>query len=172
MRGLSVFTRPSRISGKRVYSSTGCASTPSSASSRAVPPVDTRSTPSALRPRANSTSPRLSDTLSSARRIRTSPGAVTPAARSVAIVHQDGARVVRIGSYPPRGYQADGTRQQPVLDAMHFLLDLGDPRRIRKRERLLKDDGPGVHPLVHEMDGHAGHLDPVIDRLLDGADAR
>ncbi len=41
----------------------------------AVPPVETISTPSSSRPRANSTIPSFSDTDSSARRTRTSPGA-------------------------------------------------------------------------------------------------
>src|SRR5688500_1118012 len=145
MRGLSVLTRPSRISGKRVYSSTALVSIPSAASSRRVPPVETISTSSAARPRANSSRPRLSDTLSRARRTRTSPGALTSApARSVAIVGEHRSRVGGIGANPPRGNQAHRTRQQPVLDAVHSLLDLGDPRRIRKLERLLKDDRPAV----------------------------
>ena len=47
--------------------------------SRAVPPVDTISTPSFTSPRAKSTRPRLSDTLRSARLMRTSPGATVSA---------------------------------------------------------------------------------------------
>src|SRR5262249_2691830 len=66
--GWSVFTRPSSISGKPVWSLTWRTGTPASARSFAVPPVERISTPSAGRPRANSTTPRLSLTLTSARR--------------------------------------------------------------------------------------------------------
>ena len=63
------------ISGKPVKSSIGRAAIPAPASSRAVPPVETISTPSSSRPRAKSTIPSFSDTDSSALRTRTSPGA-------------------------------------------------------------------------------------------------
>src|SRR5690606_30832345 len=43
---------------------------PESAISRAVPPVDSKATPAACSPRAKSTMPVLSETLSSARRTR------------------------------------------------------------------------------------------------------
>ena len=45
MRGCSVFTRPSSISGKPVTSATSVTARPASASSRAVPPVDSSRTP-------------------------------------------------------------------------------------------------------------------------------
>src|SRR2546427_6560584 len=64
--GCSVFTRPSSISGKPVYSLTCRTRTPASARSFAVPPVDRMSKPSAASPRANSITPRLSLTLTSA----------------------------------------------------------------------------------------------------------
>ena len=51
--------------------------TPAPSSSCAVPPVETSSTPSSARPGAKSTMPRLSETDSSARRIRTAPGSVS-----------------------------------------------------------------------------------------------
>src|SRR5215213_11066175 len=125
---------------------------PPPASSAALPPVETISTPSPTNPRAKSTRPRLSETLSRARRIRTSPGALTfVLPDSIAIVNQHRSRVGRVGTHAPGGYQAHGTRQQPVLDAVHSLLDLGDPRRIRKLERLLKDDGAAVDTFVDEV---------------------
>src|SRR5215218_578298 len=146
---------------------------PPPASSAAVPPVDTISTPSPASPRAKSTSPRLSETLSRARRIRTSPGALTfVLPDSIAIVDLHRSRVGRVGTHAPGGYQAHGTRQQPVLDAVHSLLDLGDPRRIRKLEGLLKDDRTRVHPFVDEMHGHAGLARPGLDGSLDGPKAR
>src|SRR6187399_2217737 len=67
--GWSVFTRPSMISGKPVRSETSRTVTPASARNRAVPPVERSSTPSASRTRAKASSPRLSETLSSARAI-------------------------------------------------------------------------------------------------------
>src|SRR3954469_21518459 len=67
------------ISGKPVKSSIARTSSPASASADAVPPVDTSSTPSSDRPRAKSTMPRLSETDSSARWMRTAPGAVDAA---------------------------------------------------------------------------------------------
>jgi hypothetical protein len=51
--------------------------TPPPISASAVPPVDTTSTPSSVRPAAKSTMPRLSETDSSARLIRTAPGSVS-----------------------------------------------------------------------------------------------
>src|SRR5215216_2958334 len=130
---------------------------PPPASSAAVPPVDTISTPSPASPRAKSTSPRLSDTLSRARRIRTSPGALTSVLPdSIAIVDQHRSRVGRIAANTPRGYQAYRPRQQPVLDAVYSLLDLSDAGRIRKLERLLKDDRAAVDALVDEVHRHPG----------------
>src|SRR5919106_1181365 len=125
---------------------------PSAASSPAVPPVETISTSSSARPRAKSTSARLSETLRSARRMRTSPGAVTSVPRgSIDIVDPHDARVCRIDADPAGGDQADGTRQQPVLHLVHTLLELGDGRRIRKLQGLLKDDRTIVQVLVHEV---------------------
>src|SRR3954451_14301673 len=65
------------ISGKPVKSSMPRTSSPACASARAVPPGETISTPSSASPRAKSTTPRLSDTESSARRTRTAPGSVS-----------------------------------------------------------------------------------------------
>src|SRR5215831_6089823 len=69
MRGCRVLTRPSRISGAPVKSPTSRTGTPAAASVRAVPPVDRISRPAALRPRASSTTPVLSETEISARAI-------------------------------------------------------------------------------------------------------
>ena len=79
MAGCSVFTRPSRHSGKPVTSLTGTTGTPASRSFAAVEPVDTISTPAAASARPRSTSPVLSETETRARRIGrrcavTSPG--------------------------------------------------------------------------------------------------
>ena len=69
--GTSVFTRPSRISGKPVWSETSFTATPASRSARAEPPVDRISTPAAASAEANGTSPALSETEISARRMAT-----------------------------------------------------------------------------------------------------
>src|SRR5690349_11011515 len=65
--GWSVFTRPSIISGKPVTSETSRTGTSARRRRSAVPPVDTTSTPRAASPRAKSTTPRFSYTLTSAR---------------------------------------------------------------------------------------------------------
>src|SRR5918992_996018 len=65
--GCRVFTRPSSISAKPVYAETSLTASPSFCRSRAVPPVERISTPSAASARANSTTPDLSETLTSAR---------------------------------------------------------------------------------------------------------
>ena len=64
------------ISGKPVKSSIARTSSPAASSAWAVPPVEMISTPRSESPFANSTIPVLSDTESTARRIRTSPGCV------------------------------------------------------------------------------------------------
>src|ERR1700731_4268998 len=65
--GCSVFTRPPSISGQPVSSATSRTLIPDSRKSRAVPPVETISTPSNTSSRANSTTPVLSYTLINAR---------------------------------------------------------------------------------------------------------
>src|SRR3954464_13918070 len=151
---------------------------PAPESSRAVPPVETISTPSSASPRANSTSPRLSETVRSARRTRTSPGWVTSTGpwSVVAIassLDDHLARGVRVDPHPTARDKAHGTRQQPVLDLVDPFLDRGDVARIRKRvERFLQDDRPGVDALVHEVDGHSHHPRAVLHGLLDRTEAR
>src|SRR4051812_48449985 len=178
MRGFSVLTRPSRISGKPVYSSIARMSMPWSRSSRAVPPVETISTPRSARPRAKSTSPRLSETVSSARRTRTPPGSTTSSASGsvVATTHLLDDHVpgrLWIDAHGALGDQLHGTRQQPVLNLVDPVLDGGDVPRIRRidRERLLQDDRARVDALVDEVDGRAHLLDPVLEGLLDRAQA-
>src|SRR5919199_6119023 len=147
-----------------MFSMTSPSATPRSL---AVPPVETISTPRSARPRAKSTRPRLSETVSSARLTRTSPGAVGSirvgsAARAILDRHEPG--IVGVDVEGARRDQADRPRQQPVLDRVHVLLDLIDVPRIRKLERLLQDDRPAVHPFVDEVDGHTDHLDTVLER--------
>src|SRR5436190_1429378 len=181
MRGLRVFTRPSRISGKPVYSSIARMSMPWSRSSRAVPPVDTISTPSSASPRAKSTSPRLSDTVRSARRTCTSPGR-TIAALPPSVVAIRPLDLPLDEDLPPAGgvelhlparEQAYRLRQQAMLDLMDAFLDGGDVTRVCRfeREGLLQDDRPAVDALVDEVDGDPEHLHPVVERLLDRAQA-
>src|SRR5215216_4590117 len=132
---------------------------PCAPSSRAVPPVETISTPSSTRPRANSTSPRLSDTLRSALLMRTSPastGSTPPVAASAIVLlsYAHAARIVRVERNTARGDQPHGTRQQPVLDLMKELTGRRDVPMVRKLERFLQHDRPAVHALVHEMHRH------------------
>src|SRR5918992_5742756 len=147
--------------------------TPSSESSRAVPPVDTISTPSSASPRANSTSPRLSETESRARRTLTSPMATGPTPLAVVfILDPRDAWIVGVEGDAPSRDQAHGTRQQAMLDLVHPALHFIHRRRIGELERLLEDDRPAVHPLVHEVHGGSGELDPVVERRLDRPNAR
>src|SRR5690606_762332 len=74
--GCRVFTRPSMISGKPVQAPISVTGMPASCSWRQVPPVDRSSTPSSCSARAKSVMPRLSETLSRAR--RTTTGSVLP----------------------------------------------------------------------------------------------
>src|SRR6185312_3777103 len=69
--GCRVLTRPSMISGKPVSVETSVTGTPAWRNAPAVPPVETRATPSASSPCARSARPVLSETLSSARRTGT-----------------------------------------------------------------------------------------------------
>ena len=67
MRGWIVFTRPSSISGNCVTSATSRTGMSASLKARDVPPVERISIEREARPRANSTIPVLSVTLSRAR---------------------------------------------------------------------------------------------------------
>src|SRR3954451_22187917 len=96
------------ISGKPVKSSMARTGSPASVSADAVPPVETISTPSSASPRAKSTIPRLSETDSSARWMRTAPGAVgasgevseamAPMGFGVAVEAHRAPTVMRLGS--------------------------------------------------------------------------
>src|SRR5258705_8679648 len=70
--GCSVLARPSSISGKPVCADASVTRTPYYSSSFAVPPVERICTPSAASPRQTSTTPVLSETLTSARATFTS----------------------------------------------------------------------------------------------------
>src|SRR4051812_44051222 len=172
MRGFSVFTRPSRISGKPVYSSIARMSIPWSRSSRAVPPVETISTPSSARPRAKSTRPRLSDTVSSARRTWTSPGRITAALPPLVVAisflleeHAPSAGGIEL--HAPAREHAHGLRQEAVLDLVDPFLNGGDVGRIAMEgEGLLGDDRARVDALVDEVDRDPGDLNPVLQGLL------
>src|SRR5690349_16813448 len=178
MRGFSVFTRPSRISGKPVYSSTGRVSIPASESSRAVPPVETISMPSSVSHFASSTSPRLSDTVRRARWIRTSPGCTTSlelvsvASDIRSFLDQHPPGVIRIDVHGPPCQKLDCPRQKLVLDRVNRIFNRVDLRRIGKLEGLLQDDRPAVDLNVHEVDGDPTHANTRVDRLLDGPDTR
>src|SRR5437870_2961039 len=69
-RGVSVFTRPPRISGAPDHCAIGVTVMPASLRCFAVPPVERISTPFALSARARSTMPLLSETERMARSIR------------------------------------------------------------------------------------------------------
>src|SRR5437764_166879 len=165
--------RPSMISGNPVYSSIGRVPIPASESSRAVPPVETISIPSSASPRAKSTSPRLSDTLRSARRTRTAPGWVTAAAwpsvvPTGCLLHDHPSWICRIDPHAARGNQPHRLGQKAVLDLVDASLHGGDVTRIRNGvEGFLQDDRAAVDTLVHEVHGDPHDLHPVVECLLD-----
>src|SRR5919202_6814923 len=106
---------------------------PASASSRAVPPVETSSTPSSVRPRAKSTSPRLSETVSSARRIRTAPGCVTslaiPSLVPIVLLDDHMPRIFGVNAHPARRDQPHDPRKESMLDLVDACLHGGDVTR-------------------------------------------
>src|SRR5687768_4008234 len=123
--------------------------TPLSSSSRAVPPVETISTSSSFSPRAKSTSPRLSDTVSSARRTRTSPGCVTSSAppsvvANVPLLDDHSSRRLGVEAHGTGSYQPHRPRKQTVLYLMNSSFYGGDVAMVRNRvEGLLQDDRAG-----------------------------
>src|SRR3954468_8140858 len=146
------------ISGKPGKSSMPRTSGPALSGSRAVPPVETISTPSSARPRAKSARPRLSDTVSRARRTRTSPavaGSAPVGSVAPGILDPHQARVVGVGAHAPGGDELDRGREQAMLDLMHARLDRRHVARIGEFESLLQDDRPAVDALVDEVHGHA-----------------
>src|SRR3954447_11629034 len=178
MRGFSVLTRPSRISGKPVYSSIARMSIPWSRSSRAVPPVETISTPRSARPRAKSTSPRLSETVSSARRTCTSPGRETAALPPLVVamgflLEENAPPASWIEPHVPAREPPQGLRQKAMLDLMDAFLHGGDVARIAfEGEGFLHDDRTRVDALVDEVDGDPRDPHAVVERLLDSPDPR
>src|SRR5204862_8354852 len=176
MRGLSVLTRPSSISGKPVYSSIARLSIPWSRSSRAVPPVETISTPRSARPRAKSTSPRLSETVSRARRTCTSPGWVTAALPPLVVaigllLEEHAPPTRRVELHTPACQLPDGLGQQSMLDLMDPFLHGGDVTRIAfEGEGLLRDDRARVGVLLDEVHRHARDLHHVLQGLLQEAE--
>src|SRR5688500_1874109 len=116
------------ISGKPVKSEIERTSMPASWSSCAVPPVETTSMPRSVRPRANSTMPRLSETDSSARPTRTSPGRAKCELTAVSATgprlsgdpHATG--VGRVQAQCAAGEEADRLRQQLVLQRAQALV--------------------------------------------------
>src|ERR671938_619499 len=146
---------------------------PASASSRAVPPVETISTPSSLRPRAKSTRPRLSEVVSSARRTRTAPGSTTSGTLSSVVptrllVHDHATGAGGIDAHAAGSDQPHGLGQQPVLDLVDASLHSGDVARIRNGvEGFLEDDRAAVDVLVDVVDRDPHHAHAVVERLLD-----
>ena len=156
---------------------------PASASSRAVPPVETISIPSSASPRANSTIPVLSETDSSARRTR---GPMSAADRDrgrhgldVGFHRRELYRSMTTrrglpGSTltAPRAIRPTASGEQLVLHRVQAAQHLTGILGLRQLDRALEDDRPGVDPAVDEVDRHPEHLDPVVERLLDGPQAR
>ncbi len=164
-RGWSVLTRPSSISGKPVTAATSVTGRPASRSARAVPPVDTSSKPARARPAANAASPVLSETDSSARR-----GAGTwssARSRSTRTCRPSGptASAPASMSATARGSRRCSTARIRAWSRLRVVAG-------QDRDRLLGHDRAAVERGIDEVDGAAGHGDPVGERIGHGVRAR
>ena len=141
-----------------------------------MPPVETSSTPRSTSPRAKSAIPVLSETDSTARAIRTSPGWVTPSLhrRGRYVTAPPATRRGCPGSSvtAPRAISDDRLAQQVVLERAQRVAH-GSAASVGagQLDRPLGDDPARVDALVDEVDGDTEHLHAVVERLLDRADA-
>src|SRR6266850_550229 len=111
--GVSVFTRPPRISGAPEYLATGVTSMPASVRCFAVPPVERISTPRSRSALASSTMPRLSET--------------ERMARSIAIQHD----ALRHVAHAPAGFLPDEDLQIGHVGHRVRVADRRHPKRGR-----------------------------------------
>ena len=120
-------------------------SSPAATSSRAVPPVEINSTPSSTRPRAKSTIPVLSETDSSARATRTSPGAVGSGGASalapVSVVSPTDREHTRGADASLRAYDTWRSRPSQYGDRRSFLRIFPAPDFGRASVRNSTDRG-------------------------------
>ena len=87
-------------------------------------------------------------------------------------------KLARAGDHPP-ALHADSTARQGghtpgiqlVLSDLNSLVQRFGRVLIQHRHCLLADDWARVHARIHEMDGAAGHLDSVLQRLPPGFQA-
>src|SRR3954467_15864452 len=106
------------ISGKPVNSSIPQTSSPASRRTAAVPPVETSSTSRPASPRANSTTPVLLETDTSARLTRTSPGWTIASIGGGRYLDsgEHSAGVIGVEPDGAAGDPADGLGEEVVLD--------------------------------------------------------
>src|SRR3954467_9621398 len=160
------------ISGKPVNSSIARTSSPASRRTAAVPPVETSSTPRPASPRANSTTPVLLETDSSARFTRTSPGWTMASIGRGRYLDEDSPGMLGIDADGSASDDAHGLGEDVVLEWAERMADLLGVGGVGQLDGALEDDRPGVHALVHEVDGDAEHLHAIGEGLLDRAQAR
>ena len=181
--GCSVLTRPSRISGKPVRSSIGRTSMPGLAQlagraagrddldaqlGEAAGEVDDAGLVGDREQRAPDP-----DLPGRGDRLRSAVGASTSVMRCRGSYGSDrrAARVGRVEADRAAGDQPDRLGQQLVLDRHAAARTRRRRARVRQLERP-EGDRAGVDALVDEVHGDAEDLDPVVDRLLDRAEAR
>src|SRR3954465_10556478 len=150
MRGGSVLTRPPRLSGAAVTSSTRVTASPCSSRNAAVPPDETSSKPRAARPRAKSSTPVLSQA-----EIRALIPGPAPAEPTPPLLVRLRRAYVSCGR-PLREELAHDGREQAMLDRVDAL-----PDRLARLDghQLRAEDRAGVDALVDEVDGDARHRD-------------
>src|SRR5512135_995360 len=145
MAGCSVFTRPSRISGKPVTASTACTGTPPARSAAKVPPVEMMSHPRSTSPWANCTIPLLSLTDISA--------------RATAISSRREFHRISQGDRPAGSRRAQHDRGQELMfGAEHTSRECLGGVTGEHRYPRLGENGAPIVLLVHQVDGGAGEL--------------
>ena len=146
-------------------------SSPASRSAAAVPPVERISTPSAGQALGEVGDPGLVGDRD--QRPAHPDRAVARRSRSrvsaAGLTHRSTTARGSLGVDPNPALRdhADRLRVELVLDRVDRLLELLAVALGRHRHLALEDHRPGVDPLVDEVDGDPGRLDPGLERLAD-----
>jgi hypothetical protein len=88
------------------------------------------------------------------------------------LIDDDDPGVARIDPNPPPGDHADRFRVELVLEGVDRPLELAPLNPLRHRQLALQDRRAGVDPLVDDVDGDPGRLDPRLQRLADRVEPR
>ena len=165
MRGWSVLTRPSSISGDPVTAATSVTGSPASRRARAVPPVETSSKPRATSPRPSVDQPRLVRD----RQQRAPRGRDRGVGPAEILRDPTAVRLDREGAGEEPG---DDLRQKPVLHGPDPVVERRGVVAGQDRHGLLGDDRAAVEGRVDQVDGAAGDPHARGESVLDRVRAR